>query len=105
MMLRHLLHYGIHFLVPILIALFFFKDNRIKVGLILLAGIVLDIDHLFADPIFEPDRCSIGFHPLHAYALIPVYLGLSIWKKTRVMGLALVIHIFADFTDCLFIGF
>jgi len=105
MMLRHLLHYGIHFLVPILIALFFFKDNRIKVGLILLAGIVLDIDHVFADPIFAPDRCSIGFHPLHAYALIPFYFGLAVWKKTRIVGLALVIHIIADTTDCLFIGF
>ncbi|BFP39585.1 hypothetical protein FGF1_04300 [Flavobacteriaceae bacterium GF1] len=104
-MLRHLLHYGIHFLVPILIALFFFKRDRVKVGLILLAGILLDVDHLLANPIFDPDRCSIGFHPLHSYVLIPFYLGLALWKRTRLLGLALVIHIIADVTDCLFLKF
>lgn len=102
-MLRHFLHYGIHFLVPITVAFLFYKDHRFKVMLILLAGIFLDIDHVFANPIFDPNRCSIGFHPLHAYALIPVYVGLAIWKKTRLVGLALVIHILADITDCLFI--
>ena len=102
-MLRHFLHYGIHFLVPIIVAFFFYKDHRFKVMLILLAGIFLDIDHVFANPIFDPNRCSIGFHPLHAYALLPVYFGLAIWKKTRLLGLALVIHILADITDCLFI--
>ncbi len=104
-MLRHFLHYGIHFLIPILLALIFFKENRIQVMLILLAGIVLDIDHVFANPIFDPNRCSIGFHPLHSYLLIPVYFGLTLWKKTRIIGLALVIHILADTVDCLFIGF
>jgi hypothetical protein len=105
MMLRHLLHYGIHFLIPILIALLFFKGNRIKVSLMLLAGIALDIDHILAYPIFDPNRCSIGFHPLHAYALIPVYFGMSLWKKTRILGLALIIHIIADAADCLLIRF
>ncbi len=104
-MLRHFLHYGIHFLIPILLALIFFKENRIQVMLILLAGIVLDIDHVVANPIFDPNRCSIGFHPLHSYLLIPVYFGLTLWKKTRIIGLALVIHILADTVDCLFIGF
>ncbi len=73
--------------------------------LTLLAGMLLDIDHIFANPIFDPNRCSIGFHPLHSYVLIPVYFGLAFWKKTRLLGLALVIHIFADTVDCLFIGF
>lgn len=104
-MLRHFIHYGIHFLVPILIALFFFKDNKTKVALILLAGILLDVDHIFANPIFDPNRCSIGFHPLHSYLLIPVYLALTFWNKTRIWGLAFVIHIVADTTDCLFMGF
>ncbi len=104
-MLRHFLHYGIHFLVPILIAFFFFKDTKIKVAIILLMGILIDIDHLWANPIFDANRCSIGFHPLHSYYIIPVYFGLALWKKTRLLGLALVIHIIADTTDCLFIGF
>ena len=104
-MLRHFLHYGIHFLAPLTIALLFYKDNRVKVRLILLAGILLDIDHVIASPIFDSNRCSIGFHPLHSYVLIPIYFGLVFWKKTRLLGLALTIHIVADMVDCLFIGF
>lgn len=98
------MHYGIHFLVPIGIAFLFFKNRPFKVSLMLLAGILIDLDHLMVNPIFDPNRCSIGFHMLHSYILIPFYLGLAIWKKTRILGLALVIHILADTVDCLFLG-
>ncbi|MFT0715806.1 DUF6122 family protein [Flagellimonas lutimaris] len=100
-MLRHLLHYGIHFLIPILIAFLFFKDNRIKVALILLAGIIIDIDHLWANPLYDPNRCSVGFHVLHSYWAVLVYSILPFFKLTRIIGLALIIHIFADMMDCL----
>lgn len=102
-MLRFVVHYGIHFLVPIAIGLLFFKDHRLKITLILLAGIVIDIDHLWADPIFDPDRCSIGFHALHSAWAIAVYVVLLVIKKTRIFGLALLIHILADAADCLLI--
>ncbi|WP_086477352.1 DUF6122 family protein [Arenibacter amylolyticus] len=100
-MLRWFLHYGIHFLVPILIGLLFYKGYRWKAILILLAGIVIDLDHFWADPLFDPNRCSINFHPLHTYWAIALYVLLLIPKKTRIFGLALVIHIVADITDCL----
>jgi len=100
-MYRHIIHYGIHFLIPILIAVFFFKDNRIKVALILLAGIMIDVDHLWAEPLFDPNRCSIGFHPLHSYWAIMGYCMLPFFKATRIIGLALIIHIIADSVDCL----
>lgn len=100
-MLRHMVHYGIHFLVPILIAVWFFKGNRLKIALILLAGILIDMDHLLADPLFDPNRCSIGFHPLHSYWAILVYGILPFFKPTRIIGLALIIHIVADMLDCL----
>jgi hypothetical protein len=100
-MTRHLIHYGIHFLVPVLIALLFFKDNRLKVAMILLAGILIDIDHLWANPIFDPQRCSIGFHKLHTYWAITIYILLLLFKPTRLIGLALTIHIVADTVDCL----
>jgi len=104
-MLRHLIHYGIHFLVPIVIAVWFFKDNRIKVALILLAGIVIDIDHLWATPLFDPNRCSVGFHMLHSYWAIGLYVLLLFIKPTRIVGLALIIHIIADCVDCLLMRF
>ena len=102
-MLRFFLHYGIHFLLPVIIGLLFFKENRLKIILILLAGILIDLDHLLATPIFDPNRCSIGFHPLHSYWAIVFYVLLLGWKKTRIIGLALLIHILADLVDCVFI--
>ncbi|WP_420602308.1 DUF6122 family protein [Flagellimonas sp.] len=100
-MIRFIVHYGIHFLVPIIIGLVFFKDNRIKIILILLAGMLIDVDHVLAEPIFDPNRCSINFHPLHSYWAIMLYCILPFFKKTRIIGLALIIHIIADMADCL----
>jgi hypothetical protein len=37
--------------------------------------IIVDLDHLLADPIYDPNRCSIGFHPLHSYPAIVIYLA------------------------------
>ncbi len=68
--------------------------------LILLAAILIDADHVFADPIFDPNRCSINFHPLHSYWAIAVYVLLLGFKKTRIFGIGLLIHIIADLTDC-----
>ncbi|MEX0315307.1 MAG: DUF6122 family protein [Allomuricauda sp.] len=100
-MLRFFVHYGIHFIIPLLIAFVFFKDKKLKVLLILLAGMLIDIDHLLADPIFDPNRCSIGFHPLHSYIAILIYCTLPFFKSTRILGLGLIIHILADMVDCL----
>ncbi|MEP0132146.1 MAG: DUF6122 family protein [Eudoraea sp.] len=102
-MLRFLLHYGIHIIVPIAVGLIFFKNNRIWIILILLSGILIDVDHLIANPIFDPGRCSINFHPLHSYWAIAVYILLFIFNKTRIIGLALLIHILADLIDCYFL--
>ena len=102
-MIRFIAHYGIHFIVPIFIAFYFYKDNRFWVSLILLLGIIIDLDHVLANPMFDPNRCSINFHPLHSYWAIAVYIILFIFKKTRVIGLALLLHILADTVDCLFI--
>lgn len=99
-MFRFLVHYGIHFLIPIAIGLLFFKKHQSKVIIVLLAGIVIDVDHLWADPIFDPERCSIGFHPLHSYWAIALYFGLLFFEKTWIFGLALLIHILADVMDC-----
>ncbi|MDO6492026.1 MULTISPECIES: DUF6122 family protein [unclassified Cellulophaga] len=103
-MLRFCLHYGIHFIVPILIGYFFYKEQRSRAIIILLAAILIDLDHLLATPIFEANRCSINFHPLHTYWAMVVYIGLLFFKKTRIFGIALLLHMLADFVDCLFIN-
>ena len=99
-MLRPIIHYGIHFLVPIAIGLLFFKTNQKRVILILLAAIVIDLDHLLASPIFDPNRCSIDFHPLHSYWAIGIYIALLFFRKSRIIGIALLLHILADAVDC-----
>lgn len=99
-MLRFFLHYGIHFILPIFIGLIFFRKHRLKIILILLGGILIDIDHFWANPIFDSHRCSIGYHFLHSYWAIAVYFALFLYKPGRIIGLALLIHILADTVDC-----
>ena len=61
---------------------------------------LVDLDHLLADPIFKADRCSINFHPLHTYyAMVVYFLGLF-FKKTRILCIALLFHMLTDFIDC-----
>ena len=100
-MLRFVLHYGIHFVLPFAIGFLFYKKNRIQIILIFLGAILIDVDHLFASPIFDSNRCSINFHFLHSYWAIGVYLVLTFFKKSRIFGLALLLHILADLIDCL----
>lgn len=100
-MVRPLIHYGIHFLAPVIIAWLWYRPQFKKACIILLSGILIDADHLWAHPVFDPHRCSIGFHPLHTYSAIAVYALLFLVPKTRLFGLALLLHIAADATDCL----
>lgn len=100
-MIRFLVHYGCHFVIPILVAFLFFKPHWKKAALFMMLAIVIDIDHVLATPVFDPDRCSIGFHPLHSYYAIAVYLALSIFKPTRIFGIGLLIHMVADSLDCM----
>ncbi|PKP26125.1 MAG: hypothetical protein CVU03_04625 [Bacteroidetes bacterium HGW-Bacteroidetes-2] len=99
--MQFIVHYGMHFMVPFAIAFLFFKTNNSKVYAIFLLAMLIDIDHLFATPIFEAGRCSIGFHPLHSYIAISGYGILLFFKKSRIIGLALLWHILTDAVDCL----
>ncbi|MCK7591777.1 DUF6122 family protein [Subsaxibacter sp. CAU 1640] len=99
-MFQPIVHYGIHFGLPLVVALLLFKSNWKKAYLIMILGMLIDLDHLLATPLFDPERCSINFHPLHTYYAMIVYVILTLFKKTRLIGLGLCIHIIADITDC-----
>ena len=101
-MLQSIVHYGSHLLLPLVVALIWFNANWKIAFLIMLSGLWIDVDHLLANPIFDPERCSIDFHPLHSYFAIVIFIALAIYKKTRLLGLGLVIHIIADTLDCQF---
>ena len=100
MSFKFLLHYSFHFLVPIAIALIFFKKKWFQVYLIFIGTMFIDLDHLLANPIFDPNRCSINFHPLHTYYAAGAYILMVIPKKIRILGIAFLLHLFTDYLDC-----
>jgi hypothetical protein len=95
-----LLHLGLHAAVPAGVALLFFRPDWKRAWLILFSTMLVDLDHLLADPIYDPDRCGIGFHPLHSYPAIAAYALLLIPRQTRLIALGLVIHMALDALDC-----
>jgi len=99
-MLQTLVHYTLHLLVPGLIAYIFFRKQWKKAWLIMLATMLVDLDHLLANPIFDPGRCSINFHPLHTYWAMAVYMVLLFFKKTRIIAVGLLFHMLTDYIDC-----
>jgi len=97
------IHYFLHLGFPLFIALIFFRKDWKKTYLILLATMLVDVDHLLADPIFQDNRCSFGFHYLHTYYAMIVYFLLLFFKKPfRIIGIGLLFHMLTDFIDCLF---
>lgn len=112
-----MIHIALHFIVPLMVALAFYSSRWRNATLILIATMVVDVDHLLADPIYDPDRCSIGFHPLHTTPAIAVYAALFVLPfvisrkvedsgmhpRTRLahlIGLGLLIHMGLDWMDC-----
>ena len=99
-------HIALHFIVPFLIAAFFYRT------------MLVDLDHVLADPIYDPDRCSIGFHPLHSEFAILFYVlffaapllrgrfqmegpATTVLEWASLIGLGLLIHMVLDGIDCL----
>ncbi|MBK0368703.1 hypothetical protein I5M07_02555 [Flavobacterium sp. SE-1-e] len=104
-MLQNTLHYSLHFLAPGLFAFVFFRSNWKRAWIIMVATMVIDVDHLLATPIFDPSRCSVGFHPLHSYYAIVIYLFLLIFKQSRIVAVGLLFHIITDYQDCYWSSF
>ena len=96
-----LVHYGLHFVFPVVLALVFFPLIWQTAYLVMLATMLIDLDHLLAKPIFDPLRCSIGYHPLHSFYAIPVYALLLLLPATQIVAVGLLFHLFTDTVDCL----
>jgi hypothetical protein len=95
-----LLHLALHAAVPGAAALLFHRPKWKMAWLIMLSTMLVDLDHLLADPVYDPQRCGIGFHPLHRYPAIAAYALFLIPRQTRVVALGLVIHMALDALDC-----
>lgn len=112
-----MLHIALHFVVPLLVALAFYRERWRNAFFVLIATMLVDVDHLLADPIYDPERCSIGFHPLHTGPAIVVYAALFVLplafrrkhddralrpaaRVLHLVGLGLLIHMALDGIDC-----
>ena len=93
-------HLALHFLVPAVVVGLFFRKNWKLAYFLMMATMLVDIDHLFANPIYDPNRCSIGFHPLHEIWFIVLYVMLCFVPKVRLIGIGLSIHMALDAIDC-----
>lgn len=113
-----MIHITLHFAVPLVVATIFYSQQWRSAALIMILTMIVDIDHLLADPIYDPNRCSIGFHPLHSAIPIVFYFLMffipilyqrfttkintsSSVRVIHLLGLGLLIHMFLDWTDCL----
>ncbi len=95
-----MLHLALHFLVPAVVIALFYRQNWKMAYFLMMATMLVDIDHLLANPIYDPGRCSIGFHPLHELWFIALYVALCFIPKSRLIGIGLVIHMALDAIDC-----
>lgn len=101
--MQPVIHYFLHFIFPVCIAFAINRSAWLKIYLVLLLTMLVDLDHLLATPVFNPCRCSIGFHPLHSYIAIAAYVTLLIPRQTRIIAIGLLMHMATDGIDCLFI--
>lgn len=100
MSLSSVIHLLLHGVVPVVVALIFFRDHWLRASLVMIATMLVDLDHLFASPLYNPNRCSIGFHPLHTLPAMALYAVLLMPRSTRLIGIGLAIHMALDGIDC-----
>lgn len=67
---------------------------------------LIDLDHLLATPVFDPDRCSIGFHPLHTVYAAVIYAVMLLVPRwwIRAFALGALWHLAVDYGDCMMQG-
>ncbi|MBF0225413.1 MAG: hypothetical protein HQK76_08170 [Desulfobacterales bacterium] len=103
--MRSITHIILHFFLPGIISRIAYKDKWIQKYMIMMFTMIIDLDHLIANPIYDPNRCSIGFHPLHSYVAISLYILITFVPKSRILGIGLLVHIGLDFLDCVWMRF
>jgi hypothetical protein len=103
--LRVVIHFAIHLLAPGLLARLAFKPRWLSAWALMMVMMIVDVDHLFADPIYDPNRCSVGFHPLHSWPAIGGYTVLLLLPLARVPAAGLLVHMGTDSLDCLWMHY
>ena len=104
-MLRPIIHLMLHLIVPGVTARLVRKTHWMRAWLVMMGAMVIDLDHLLTTPVFDPNRCSIGFHPLHTHLAIAAYTAAALYPRTRILGIGLLIHVALDALDCFWMTF
>ncbi|WP_152267964.1 DUF6122 family protein [Agriterribacter humi] len=99
--MQQIIHYSFHFIVPVFIALLLYRQHWVKAYGILLLTMMVDADHVLATPVYAAWRCSIGFHLLHSYPAIVIYILLLFFRPARLVAIGLLWHMATDYMDCL----
>src|SRR5699024_2188430 len=68
-------------------ALVLYPKKWKRVYFILLLTLLVDLDHLWAEPIYDPDRCSINYHFLHSYFSIIIYSLYMFYKYISILDI------------------
>ena len=96
-----IIHIFLHLAVPAVVARLAHADRWLRAWLVMMSAMLIDFDHLLASPIYDPNRCSIGFHPLHSTPAVLVYTLCLFIPRLRLIAIGLLIHIGVDASDCL----
>ena len=91
-------HIPFHFILPYII--FRFRGDRIEFVLLEVAN-GIDLDHLFAEVVFDPMRCSLTTHLLHSWEAAVFYLILCFVARVRALGYGALLHLLVDAPNCL----
>ena len=97
---RSIIHIILHFLVPFIVAKSAWREQWLRPFILMALTMAVDFDHLLAKTIFDPNRCSIDFHPLHSWPAIGIYLVSLFSLRLRIIAIGLLIHMVLDGTDC-----
>ena len=101
MPLRTIIHIALHFMVPGAIAWYAFPRRWRVAWVIMTLTLLVDLDHILATPIYDYNRCSLGFHPLHSAPAIGIYAATVFIPKLRLIAIGLLVHMVLDWTDCI----
>ncbi len=96
-------HLALHFLTPAVLTGIFFRKSWALAYFLMIVTMLVDIDHLIANPVYDTNRCSIGFHPLHELWFVFIYISLCFvpkMPKIRLLGIGLSVHLALDAIDC-----
>lgn len=104
-LLQPTLHYAGHWFVPFAIGWLIWRENWLRAGLLIASANLIDLDHLLADPMFDPNRCSIGFHLLHGWIGAAIYAVMIALRNApwwvRALGVGALWHLAVDYGDCM----